>query len=49
MGMPIQFSRAHARFDQPTMPLGAANGEIYGQLLGLDDATQAALRADGVI
>ncbi len=49
MGLPIQFSHCHAQFDQPAMRLGAANGEIYGQLLGMNEEEQAALRAAGVI
>ncbi|MGE3771349.1 MAG: CaiB/BaiF CoA transferase family protein [Gammaproteobacteria bacterium] len=49
MGLPIHFSRCHAQFDQPATALGAANGEIYGGLLGLPDAELAALREAGVI
>lgn len=49
MGIPIQFSRCYAEFDQPATRLGAANGEIYGQLLGMNEDEQAALRGAGVI
>lgn len=49
MGLPIQFSRCHAQFDQPAMRLGGSNGEIYGQLLGINEDEQTALRAVGVI
>lgn len=49
MGMPIQFSRSKARFDQPATAVGAANDEILGGLLELSQAEMATLRADGVI
>lgn len=49
MGLPIQFSACHAQFDHPTEPLGASNGEVFGEWLNLSDAEQQALRAKGVI
>ncbi len=49
MGLPIHFSRCHAQFDRPATALGAANAEIYGDLLGLPDTELAALREAGVI
>ncbi|HSV81152.1 MAG TPA: CaiB/BaiF CoA-transferase family protein [Ramlibacter sp.] len=49
MGLPIRFSKSEAKFDQPAMALGAANEEIYGQLLKLSQDEMAALRAAGII
>jgi crotonobetainyl-CoA:carnitine CoA-transferase CaiB-like acyl-CoA transferase len=49
MGLPIEFSRCHAQFDEPAMALGAANAVVYGELLNLSATELAALRADGVI
>lgn len=48
-GMPIKFSRHPLAFDQPAPALGAHNREIYGRLLGLDDARLKALKEKGVI
>lgn len=49
MGNPIQFSKAHAQFDQPAQDLGAANEQIYGGLLNLASQELDELRAAGVI
>ena len=49
MGLPIQFSRSTAKFDQPAMALGAANEEVYGDLLNLSLNELEALRAAHVI
>lgn len=48
-GMPIQFSRSEAKFDQPAQALGAANEEVYGNLLKISRDEMDALRARGVI
>jgi crotonobetainyl-CoA:carnitine CoA-transferase CaiB-like acyl-CoA transferase len=48
-GMPIHFVENPVQFDQPAPLLGAHNEEIYGGVLGLDTATQTALREKGVI
>lgn len=49
IGMPIQFSATPVRFDRPAMPLGGANEEIYGGMLGMSQEAIASLRAAGVI
>lgn len=49
MGLPIQFSRTPAQFDQPAQALGEANEEIYRGLLKLSEAELAQLREQGVI
>lgn len=49
MGLPIQFSKSTAQFDQPATELGAANQEVYGQLLKLSRNELDALRAAGVV
>jgi len=49
MGLPIQFSRSTAKFDQPATELGAANEQVYGELLKLSRDELGALRAAGVI
>ncbi|MGD9765575.1 MAG: CaiB/BaiF CoA transferase family protein [Candidatus Binatia bacterium] len=49
MGLPIQFSRTEAQFDQPAMPLGAANDQVYGELLNLSADELAELRASRII
>jgi formyl-CoA transferase len=48
-GMPIHFVEHPVQFDQPAPLLGAHNEEIYGDVLGLDTTTLAALRDKGVI
>ena len=48
-GMPIHFVEHPLQFDQPAPLLGAHNDEIYGERLGLEAATIAALREKGVI
>lgn len=49
-GIPIRFSAARTGFD-PVMPvqIGEQNGDVYGDLLGYDAETLAALTADGAI
>lgn len=49
MGLPIQFSKTPVQFDQPAQALGAANSEIYRDLLKLSEAELAQLREQGVI
>ncbi|EER58373.1 L-carnitine dehydratase/bile acid-inducible protein F [Acidovorax delafieldii 2AN] len=49
MGNPIQFSDAHAQFDQPAQALGQANEEIYGGLLKMSRQDLDRLSAAGVI
>lgn len=49
MGLPIQFSRSKSQFDQPATELGAANEQVYGELLNLSGQAIEALRAEGVI
>lgn len=49
LGSPIQFSPAHAACNQPAQKLGAANAQVYGQLLGLSAQQLQQLQADGVI
>lgn len=49
MGMPIQFSKTKAQFDQPATELGAANEEIFKGLLKLSEEDLAKLRAERVI
>jgi crotonobetainyl-CoA:carnitine CoA-transferase CaiB-like acyl-CoA transferase len=49
MGLPIRFSNSTARFDQPATDLGAANAQIYGDLLQLSPDEIHELRATGVI
>ncbi|WP_440962711.1 CaiB/BaiF CoA transferase family protein [Massilia sp. GER05] len=48
-GLPIRMSGAFTGFDKPAVTLGASNGDVYGQMLGLDDERIAALARDGVI
>jgi crotonobetainyl-CoA:carnitine CoA-transferase CaiB-like acyl-CoA transferase len=38
MGLPIQFSGAHAQFDEPASELGAGNDYVYGEILNLSAA-----------
>ncbi len=49
MGLPIQFSRSKAQFDQPATELGAANEEVYGKLLDISPQELAELRRTRVI
>lgn len=49
LGNPVQFSHAHAQLDQPAQLLGAANDQVYGQLLGLSAQQRQQLQAQGVI
>jgi crotonobetainyl-CoA:carnitine CoA-transferase CaiB-like acyl-CoA transferase len=49
MGLPIQFSKSKAQFDQPATELGAANEEVYGNLLKLSPHEIAELRRARVI
>jgi crotonobetainyl-CoA:carnitine CoA-transferase CaiB-like acyl-CoA transferase len=49
MGLPIQFSNSTADFNQPASELGAANEEIYGELLKLSPQQIGELRAAGII
>ncbi|MGC3987305.1 MAG: CaiB/BaiF CoA-transferase family protein [Pseudorhodoferax sp.] len=49
MGLPIQFSRTPAQFDQPAQALGASNDDIYRGLLKLPPERLQQLRNEGVI
>lgn len=49
MGLPIQFSKTKGQFDQPATQLGAANEEVYGELLKLSKEEIAELRAARII
>lgn len=49
MGLPIQFSRSTAAFDQPATDLGMANNAVFGDLLNLTDAEIQELKASGII
>jgi formyl-CoA transferase len=49
IGMPVKFAQHPLNFDQPAPALGAHNEEIYGRLLGLDDAKLQTLKGQGVI
>ncbi|MFT3973784.1 MAG: CoA transferase [Amaricoccus sp.] len=48
-GIPIRMSGSTVGLDRPAPKLGADNAGIYGDLLGLDDAEIASLKAAGVI
>lgn len=49
MGLPIRFSKSKAQFDEPAMDLGAANEQVYGELLKLSADELGELRRDGII
>lgn len=49
MGLPIQFSKSKTQFDQPATQLGAANEQVYGELLKLSKKEIDELRAAGII
>lgn len=49
MGLPITFSETPSQFDQPAMPLGAANVDIYSGLLGLSLDEISRLEREGVV
>ncbi|MGE0797539.1 MAG: CaiB/BaiF CoA transferase family protein [Lautropia sp.] len=48
-GVPIRFSECHTGYESPAAHVGAHNGEIYGELLGMGEETLAGLRSQGVI
>lgn len=49
MGLPIRFSKSEAQFDEPASQLGAANEQVYGELLHLSKDEIAELYASGII
>lgn len=49
LGNPVQFSQAHASFDQPAHALGADNANVYGELLALSADQLQTLQSQGVI
>ena len=49
MGMPIKFVQNPVTFDQPAPAVGEQNAEIYGRLLGIDEAKLQTLKKQGVI
>ena len=49
MGLPIQFSKSKAQFDQPACELGSANEQVYGGLLDLSKREIDELRTAGII
>jgi crotonobetainyl-CoA:carnitine CoA-transferase CaiB-like acyl-CoA transferase len=49
IGNPVQFSKASAQFDVPAQDIGAANEEIYGQVLKMSAREMQELREAGVI
>ena len=49
MGLPIQFSKAHAQFDKPAVALGASNAQVYRDLLKLSPDEIELLERSGVI
>lgn len=49
MGLPIRFSGCEVGFDRPAMELGAANAEVYGELLGASPDQLAQWKQRGVI
>ena len=48
-GMPISFSAAHAKLDQPAPELGSSNRDIYCKLLGMSNAELNELKVRGII
>jgi crotonobetainyl-CoA:carnitine CoA-transferase CaiB-like acyl-CoA transferase len=48
-GVPVRFSRTPAAIRRPGPLLGEANAEVYGGLLGRDDAEIEALAAAQVL
>ena len=48
-GIPVRFSRTPAAIKRPGPLLGEANGEVYGDLLGLSPAEIEALAAEEVL
>lgn len=49
MGLPIQFSRSKAAFDQPATDLGMANESVYSELLNMSEAEIQTLKESGVV
>jgi crotonobetainyl-CoA:carnitine CoA-transferase CaiB-like acyl-CoA transferase len=49
MGMPIQFSKTPCQFDVPAQALGAANEQVFCELLGLSRKELDDLHASGVV
>lgn len=49
MGLPIHFSRSRAEFDEPAPLLGAANRQVYGELLGLSNEEIDGLQAQHIL
>ena len=49
MGLTIQFSATPSQFDQPAMPLGGANEDIYSGLLGLSAEELDRLKLQGIV
>jgi crotonobetainyl-CoA:carnitine CoA-transferase CaiB-like acyl-CoA transferase len=48
-GVPVRMSRTPGRVDQRAPRVGEHNGEVYGELLGYDEARLAELASSGVI
>jgi crotonobetainyl-CoA:carnitine CoA-transferase CaiB-like acyl-CoA transferase len=48
-GVPVKYSTTPARVAGPAPELGQHNAEVYGELLGLDTAQLAELKAQGII
>jgi crotonobetainyl-CoA:carnitine CoA-transferase CaiB-like acyl-CoA transferase len=49
MGLPIQFSKSEAQFDQPATELGSSNEQVYGELLALSKREIEELREARII
>ena len=49
MGLPINFSKSKSQFDQPATELGAANEQIYGEMLRLSKEEIDELKTAGII